>query len=250
MNLTLHNLSAGYGLCNVIEELSAEAKAGQFIALLGPNGGGKSTLIKTIAGLITPNIGTVLWNDISTHTIPIRNRARNMAYLAQDRIANDAMSVRDIVRLGRAPFRGALGQLSITGTNAVNDALIRTQSNTLANRQFGTLSGGEKARCLLARALCVQAPLLLVDEPIAALDPYYQLTLLTLLKEEASRGTLVIAALHDLALAHHFADTIWVIHQGKMVTNDTADKALSPVILSDVFGIEKPKGGWRTASLL
>ena len=116
-------------------------------------------------------------------------------------------------------------------------------------RRFDSLSGGEQARVLLARALAVGAPVLLADEPIAALDPFYQITMMEILKAEAKAGQLVICALHDLSLAAGFADRIWVMNEGRIVQNGTPAKTLSAKTLKTVFGIKAPKGGFSGVSL-
>jgi len=168
-----------------------------------------------------------------------------ISYLAQSRKAMPAMSVQDVVNLGRAPYRGTLGKISSEGHMAIEKALSKTQSDVFAQRRFDGLSGGEQARVLLARALAVEAPILFADEPIAALDPFYQISMMEILKAEAESGKTVITALHDLSLAAQFASRIWVMHQGKIVMNETPKTALSKDILKTVFGIRAPVGGFR-----
>jgi len=247
--IEFENVSAGYGAKNILKNISGTTQGGDFIALIGPNGCGKSTLLKTLCGIIKPTSGHVKLGGVSTSDMPVKSRAKKIAYLAQSREAMPAMSAMDVVSLGRAPYRGSLGQLSPDGIAAINSALVRTQSDALSARRFDSLSGGEQARILLARALAVQAPVLLADEPIAALDPYYQLSMMEILKSEAVSGNTVIAALHDLALAAQFASRIWVMHEGKIITDDTPKKALSEDVLKTVFGIRMPRGGLRPMEL-
>jgi len=242
--IAIRNISASYGDKQVLHDISIGAPPGQFIALIGPNGSGKSTLLKTICGLITPSSGSIQNGDINIHNMPVKARAREIAYLAQARFAAPLMSVEDVVELGRAPYRGRLGKISEDGHAAIEQALERTQLSELRNRRFDSLSGGEQARVLLARALTVEAPVLLADEPIAALDPYFQITMMTMLKAEAESGKTVIAALHDLSLAHQFCDRIWVLHDGKLAVEAAPDEALNKDILRTVFGITRPKGGF------
>ena len=248
--IEVQRVSAGYGPDNVLQGISASANAGEFIALIGPNGGGKSTLIKTIAGLIKPSAGIVSLNTESVHGMPLKSRAREIAYLAQTREAAPSMTVQEVIRLGRAPYRGALGKISADGETVIGSAISRTQIETLLPRPFNGLSGGEQARVLLARALVVGAPALLADEPIAALDPYYQLSMMQMLRDETRSGTLVIAALHDLALARQFADRIWVMDNGQIVADELPDKALAPGVLRSVFGIKAPEGGFQTVEIV
>ncbi len=243
--ITFQNLTAGYGSCHVLESISARAAAGEFIALIGPNGCGKSTLLKTLCGIITPSSGRITLNDKNLREFPLKMRARNIAYLAQSREALPTMQVEEVVRLGRAPFRGGLGKISAAGETAIASALSRTHSEPFKVRRFDSLSGGEQARVLLARALAVGAPVLLADEPIAALDPFYQLSMMQTLKAEAASGKTVIAALHDLSLAAQFADQIWIMHQGTILANGTPNEVLDNENLKTVFGIKLPVGGFR-----
>jgi len=235
--LSIANLSAGYGSREIIHEISAAAKAGEFIALIGPNGSGKSTLLKSIVGIVKPASGRLSFDGQDILSLPPKRRAKSIAYLAQSREAAPAMTVGDIARLGRAPFRGSLGKISPEGQAAISMALSRTDAAQFEDRRFDTLSGGEQARVLLAR------------EPIAALDPYYQITMMDILKSETQAGHTVIAALHDLALATQFADRIWVMHQGRIIADNTPKKALSESVLKTVFGIKAPHGGFKVVSL-
>ena len=247
--ISFQNLSAGYGKCDVLQSISGAAKSGEFIALIGPNGCGKSTLLKTLSGIIKPSSGEVNIKGVALSNMPLKTRARSIAYLAQSREALPAMTVREVVELGRAPYRGGLGKISSGGKSAIKDAITKTQSEAFIDRRFDSLSGGEQARVLLARALAVEAPVLLADEPIAALDPFYQLSMMEILKAEAQSGKTVIAALHDLSLAAQFATRIWVMHQGKIVTDAAPLEALSDATLAKVFGIRAPVGGFQPVRL-
>lgn len=247
--IVLDNLSGGYGTKTILRSITAQAKGGDFIALLGPNGGGKSTLIKTLAGLLSPHGGSVTLEGQDVHALSPQPRARKIAYLAQHREATPGMRGIDIVALGRAPYRGRLGRISEDGQAAIEKACRKARIETFMNRAFDTLSGGEQARVLLARALAVEAPVLLLDEPIAALDPYYQLIMMEILKAEAESGRLVITALHDLALAHQFADRFWVMKEGKLFADATPDTILATGMFEQVFGINPPENGFPTLSL-
>lgn len=242
MNLVIKNLSAGYGKTPVLDGIEAVAKPGELIGLVGPNGSGKSCLLKTIAGLITPSDGDVDFAGQFVHALTPRLRAQHIAWLAQDRSAVWALSVRELVSLGRAPYRGWLGKLSADDESAIDSALASAHCSDLQNRRFERLSGGEQARVLLARALAVGAPLLLADEPTASLDPYFQISIMQSLKDVAKSGQTVIASLHDLSLAEQFCDRIWVMRAGQLVADDTADKALSGTVLADVFKIKNLNG--------
>ncbi len=228
--ITLSEISVQFDGKTVVQDVSATAKPGEFIALVGPNGSGKSSLLKAIAGLVPHTGSTNLPKD---H----RTRAKQLAYLAQTVTAPHRHLVRNIVTLGRTPHIGGLSTLGERDKNAVTMAMTQAGVTEFADRMFGTLSGGEQTRVHLARALSTQAPLLLADEPITALDPYYQLSVMQVLREAAQQGTTVIAALHDLSLAERFCDRIWVMNTGRLVANDTSSRALTAEILRDVFRI-------------
>lgn len=249
--IAFENLTAGYGPCDVLSGLSGEAQAGTVIGLLGPNGSGKSTLLKTLAGLLPARGGAVQLGGQDIADMPLRSRARKLAYLAQIRHAIPYMQTRDVIALGRAPYRGPLGRISEAGESAIETAIARTGSSALMGRRYDSLSGGEQARILLARALAVGAPALLADEPIAALDPRYQLSMMETLRAEAkSHGALVITALHDLALASQYCDQLWVMDKGKIVSRGAPNEALSKTVLKDVFAIAPPRGGFQSAKLI
>ena len=247
--ISFQDLTAGYGPCHVLQSVTARAKSGELIALIGPNGCGKSTLLKTLCGILTPSSGRITFNDKNLRNLPPKARARQIAYLSQSREAMPSMTVKEVVRLGRAPYRGGLGKISTEGQAAIASAMSHTQSNRFASRRFDSLSGGEQARVLLARALTVKAPILLADEPIAALDPFYQLSMMEIIKAEAASGKTVITALHDLSLAAQFADRIWMMHQGNIIADGTPDDVLTAENLKTVFGIKLPIGGFKPLEL-
>lgn len=234
MTLTLKNISVSYGSTAVLHNITAQAETGQLIVIVGPNGSGKSSLLKAMTGLV-PFQGQT--NLPKTRTA----RSRALAYLAQDATAPERRLVRDIIALGRTPHIGALGKLTEGDQDIIHDSLARCDIVDFADRPFGSLSGGEKMRVHLARSFATQAPLLLADEPIAALDPYYQLAVMDALKAYTADGRTVIAALHDLTLARKYADKIWVLKAGQLIQNDTPDKALDATTLAHVFRI-RPDG--------
>lgn len=228
--IAIENITVRFGEKTVVQDVTATANSGNFIALVGPNGSGKSSLLKAIAGLI-PHDGTT--------NLPIgRNqRATSLSYLAQTATAPERRSVKDIIALGRTPHIGALGRLSSADQDIIAGVIERCNLQGFETRLYGELSGGEQTRVHLARTLATQAPCLLADEPITALDPYYQLSILEILRETARQGTTVIAALHDLKLAERFSDQIWVMNSGQLVANNKSDQTLTPDLLRDVFRI-------------
>jgi len=236
MTLILNNISAAYRKKPIIKSVTTSFKPGEFYALIGPNGSGKSTLLKTLCGLLPSQKGTL--KGLNTQ-IP---RAQNIAYMAQDRQAHPLMLVKDIVALGREPYRRPFKPLSADDKTFIQSAITRADIADIEEKPYGTLSGGQKARVHLARTLAVNAPILLVDEPVAALDPYYQLSILTILKNEAACGRIVIAALHDLSLVKTFASQVCVMNGGQLVTSGTYSQTLTADILKDVFRVQMRDG--------
>ena len=228
--MELTNITVRYGDKTVVKDVSAKAETGQFIALVGPNGSGKSSLLKAIAGLL-PHDGTT--------SLPVnrRERARHLAYLAQNSTAPATRLVEDIIALGRTPFVGPFTKLSDKDMRAIKTAAKACDIEPFFGREFGALSGGEQMRVHLSRALTTQAPILLADEPLSGLDPFYQISILNILRETAANGTIVIAALHDLELARRFTDQIWVLHEGQLVANSPSSASLTTDLLKDVFRI-------------
>jgi iron complex transport system ATP-binding protein len=242
--LIIKSLSAAYGKREALKAVNLSARGGEIIGLLGPNGSGKTTLMKTLLGLHKPSSGDTTLNGKPISAMAPRARAKSIAYLAQSRRAAWPMTARDVVTLGRAPHRGSLGRISSAGERAIDKALSDCGASDLATRDITTLSGGEQARIFLARAMAVEADVLLADEPVAALDPFYQLSIMEVLRAQARAGTLVITALHDLSLASHYCDRIWVLDDGKLIADGPPKTALTDAVLADVFNIARPAGGF------
>jgi iron complex transport system ATP-binding protein len=187
--------------------------------------------------LIEPEAGEVRLMDRPLLQWSAQALAQSLAYLPQEAEAHWPVAARRLVALGRLPHRGRFVPLSEADEAAIEDALARCDAAAFANRAMNELSAGERARVLLARALAVQAPVLLADEPAAHLDPAHQLRLMELLRAEAARGTGVIVTLHDLALASRFCDYLVVMSAGRVVTQSEASLALSDEVLQSVFAI-------------
>jgi iron complex transport system ATP-binding protein len=235
--LVVDQISVRYGERIAVQPTSLELEAGCLAALVGPNGAGKSSLLKALAG-IAPRTGRVAWQSQALEPLTARARARTVAYLPQSRAAHWPMNARDLIALGRLPHR-ALGQGETdSDRDAVDWAMQQTEVTALAARGVDELSGGERARVLLARALAVRAPVMLVDEPIASLDPYHQLQILSALKEYAARGALVVAVLHDLQLAARFCTRVVLMCDGTVVGDGVPERVLNADALRRYYRVE------------
>ena len=244
MKLELANLSVAYAGTPILRGLNTQVQGGEFIGLVGPNGSGKSCLLKTIAGILNPYSGSVHMDGGNIHSVDAKSRARTLSYLAQDKAAHWPLPVRGLIALGRAPYRGHLGCLSPQDKLAIDNAVRAAHCTDLQDRRFNQLSGGEQMRVHLARALAVDAALLIADEPNTALDPYYQISLMNTLSAQAKNGKTIITSLHDLSLAKQFCTRIWVLHEGALIHDSNPKNALGKDVLAQVFKVSKTNLGW------
>lgn len=249
-DLNVTGVTAGYRDKTVLREISLTARGGEFIALAGPNGSGKSTLIKVLTGLIGPESGDISVGGQALREIPIRDRARRLAYMPPEGQAAWPLIARRAVALGRAPHLKPLRTLSPVDEAAIEDALDRTGAAPLAGRALNTLSSGERARVMLARVLATEADILLLDEPTAALDPRHQIAVMEVLKAEARRGALVIVAAHALDLAARWCSRVLLMDGGRIAADGLPREVLSEDNLQAVFGASPPGGvrpnAWQT----
>ncbi len=240
--LELDRVSVALSGREVLRDISLTADKGALIALAGPNGAGKSTLLKSIAGLV-PVSGRVLIGGAEIGDLSPGNRARQLAFLAQGRVAHWPMTVKHVVALGRLAY-GRMGpSLTPADTDAIEAAMSATDTIALRDRRIDQLSGGERARALLARALASEAPIVLADEPTEALDPAHRLQIMNALRNETQRGALVIAAMHDLSLAAQYATRAILIDEGKLVAYGSAGDVLSLDRIAQVYGVRPVAGG-------
>ncbi|MCP5421097.1 MAG: ABC transporter ATP-binding protein [Gammaproteobacteria bacterium] len=234
--LSLERVSVALNKKTIVREASLTVRQGEILALIGPNGAGKSTLLKAIAHLL-PFRGAIRWDDDELRRLSARQRARRVAYLGQGQQGFWAITVAELVALGRYPHQSRWWGLSANDRQAVERVLAQTGLTSLAGRPFDRLSGGEKARALLARALAVDAPVLLADEPIVSLDPHHQLRMMDLLRRHAEQGHAVITVLHDLTLASRFCRRLALLHRGAIVAAGDVAEVLTPDHLRDIYGI-------------
>ena len=221
----------------VVQGASLTLRAGELVALVGPNGAGKTTLMRALAGLL-PASGTIEINGRPIEALKPLERARAIAYLPQGHVFHWPMNVAAVVALGRHPHADPFSRTAPTDREAVSRALKATATEAFAGRAVTTLSGGERARVALARALATEAPMLFADEPTASLDPRHQLVVMDLLRRSTRAGGAVLAILHDLTLAARFADRVLVMDGGRIVADGSPANALSPAQIAKVFGVD------------
>ncbi|WP_374942476.1 ABC transporter ATP-binding protein [Sphingomonas sp.] len=225
--IDLRDVSVRLGGRTVVDGVSATLDRG-LIGILGPNGAGKSTLVRAAFGLV-PATGAIAIEGDSV--------ARTVAYLPQGGAIHWPLSVRRLVALGRLPHVAPLARMGWGDEAAVARAMAAADVAHLAERDATTLSGGERARVLLARALAAEARALIADEPLAALDPAHALAVMALLRATAVGGTLVVAVLHDLALAARFCDRILLMDGGRLVADGPPVTVLTADRIAEVYGV-------------
>jgi iron complex transport system ATP-binding protein len=235
--LELDRVSVRIGGRAVLREASLRLAPGRLVALLGPNGAGKTTLLRAAAGLAEAD-GGIRLEGRPLSALTRAERAQTIAYLPQGHQSWWPLTAREIVALGRHPH-GLADPARLAGAHlaAVMSAMARTATVAFADRRIETLSGGERARVMLARVLAVEAPVLLADEPTAALDPRHQLAVMEDLKAESRRGSLVVAVTHDIGLAARMADEIVLMRDGAIVGHGRPDGVLTDAALADVYGV-------------
>lgn len=235
--LSLQHLGYRYpGAAPVLRDVCAEVEAPQVIAIVGPNGAGKSTLLDLIAGQKIPWQGSCSVQGQPLHTMAREEICRLVAHVPQHVPRDVPFTVEEVVLTGRIPYGRGLYE-SHEDHEWMEQAIRRTGLEAFRRRRFNTLSGGEQQRVLLAAALCQQAPVLLLDEPSAHLDPENQALLWELFAELRDSGHLVIVVTHHLALAAQNSDRIWLLNHGQMVGDGPPCDALEPGRLREVFHV-------------
>lgn len=230
MRLAAENISLRRGGALVLDRVSTALEPGKVTAICGPNGAGKSSLLMALAGLLDPVAGQVTLGDTRLGSIHPRLRAQRIGYLPQDAEVAWDVAVENLVRLGRMPHRDR-------GEEAVEAALRALDLMDLRARPVSQLSGGEKARALLARVLAGTPHWILADEPLAALDLGHQRALLQHLAEAARGGAGVVLVLHDLASAMNHADRVLVLRDGRLVADGSPQDALSVQVIANGWGV-------------
>jgi iron complex transport system ATP-binding protein len=230
-------LSLAKGGRTILDRVSLAAESGEVLGIIGPNGAGKSSLLRAAAGLEPGMAGRAELDGVSIAAMPPRRRARVLSYLPQQAEAAWPISVEQAVALGRLPHLGPAERLGEIDRHAVQAAMADAGVAALSERRLTSLSGGERALVLLARALAVEANLLLADEPTAALDPYHQLAVMELFRRLAAGGRTICVALHDLPLAVRFCDRLAVMMEGRLELVGPPEAALDATSLERIYAI-------------
>jgi len=237
------NLGVRYGARVALHAVDFEVPRGQFVALTGPNGSGKTTLIRSLLGFLTPDVGTIELFGTPVGRLSIRERARQVAWVPQDEVLRDDVPLRQYVLYGRYPHHHPLDRETESDRALASRILEEVGLADRADDGILSISGGERQRAILARALAQETPLLLLDEPTSHLDIAHQLDLLSRVRSLSRFGRVtVVAALHDLNLAARYADRIVVLSRGRRVADGTPRDVLSEDLLARVWGVAAELG--------
>jgi iron complex transport system ATP-binding protein len=252
--LSAANITARLGGVTVLDGVDLDLRQGEVLGLIGPNGAGKSSLIRVLAGLIEPDRGEVKIAGRPLAEFAPADLARQIGYFPQAASVHWPISVEALAALGRLPHRQASlspwgGGPNASDRAAIERALAAADVTSFRHADVTQLSAGERARALLARALAVEAPILLADEPVAALDPLHQLSLMQVLQTYAKQGAGVVVVLHDLSLAARFCHRLALLHQGKLVAKGVPDLVLTAERIEFAFGVHV-EFGRKDGSLL
>jgi iron complex transport system ATP-binding protein len=222
----------------ILDDVSLHAESGDFVAVIGANGAGKSTLLSVLAGLLKPDSGSVMLDGVSIREFSGMQLAHRRAYLPQNPRCEWPISVERLVALGLTPTLPALGGLPRSFGPKITQALQACDLLDHREQPATTLSGGELARAMLARALVADPDVLIIDEPIAGLDPKHALDTARRLQLLAEGGKLVIASIHDLTLAGRYASRIFALSNGRVAGDGATPETLTPALIRSAFEVE------------
>ena len=231
-------LAVGYGGKPLIENICLHVRRGEIMTLIGPNGGGKSTILKTLARQLTPMTGAVYLDKQALGQMAEKELAQRLAIVTTERIDPELMTCRDIVSTGRYPYTGRLGLLRAEDRTIVENALAQVHAGELAELHFAQVSDGQRQRVLLARALCQQPDVILLDEPTSFLDIHHKLELLDILKNLVRQQRLaVVMSLHELDLAQRVSDTVVCVEKSGVLRMGPPEQIFTEENIRALYGL-------------
>lgn len=235
--LSAENLAFSYRSHRAVQDVVAQVRAGEVVSVIGPNGSGKSTLLRCLIGLLRPDIGRVRLLGRNVREIQPRERARLIGYVPQMSYQEQPFTVTDAVLMGRRPHSG--WRFRPEDLRIAERVMEQLRITHLADRFIGELSGGQRQKVFIGRALAQEPQLLALDEPISALDVYHQLEVLELVREQAlNHGAGVLMVLHDLSLAHRFSDRVLLLQNGHLQDSGSPADVISHSNIADVYRVD------------
>ena len=230
-----NNLKLCYDEKIILDDINIEIEKGKITALIGPNGCGKSTLIKSISKILTPKSGEVLMGDKNLLKMPPKELAKELAMLPQSSSAPEDLTIYDLVKQGRYPYHNLLSFWSKKDEEIVMESIRKMGLIEEKDRTLENLSGGQRQRAWIALSLCQDTEVILLDEPTNHLDIKYQIEIMNIVKE---LNITVLAALHDMNLVSAYCNKVYMIDKGKVVYGGETKEVLTPKNIKDVFGVE------------
>jgi iron complex transport system ATP-binding protein len=240
--LSLSNIGLSITSKVILESINLELNSGELVVLLGANGAGKSSVLRSALGLVPVSTGESLIDEKLVTTLSSANRAKKVAYLPQKRPLAWPIKVFDVVSLGRYAYGVNLGRLKNDDLELVESAITNCGLEQLRNRRVDTLSGGEAARVHVARAFAANAALLLADEPTAALDPKHQLDVMQLIRRYVDMGGGALVVGHEASLAARFADRLVWMRDGGIIADGTVKETMTAAMMAEIYGVSAQIG--------
>ena len=229
--IELQHLTVGYGKKAILSDINQTIESGQLVCLLGANGVGKSTILRTIAGFQAPLCGTILLNEQDMSSFSTAQRSKAISVVLTERIEVPCMNVVDLIGMGRSPYTGFFGILTKEDKNIIYEAIDMVGISHLATRTFDTLSDGERQKVLLAKALAQQTPVILLDEPTAFLDFHAKVsTLRLLLRLSHETNKTILLSTHDVEMAIQLSDALWIVQNGEIKAGTTLSLTESGIL--------------------
>ena len=235
--MIIDNLNAGYHEKTVVKGVNLEIKKGEIVSLIGPNGGGKSTLLKTVSGELKALGGTVTLDENEIRDIPLKELAKKMSVVGTQRVNPEHMSAFDVVMSGRLPYSDGFGLFKESDKVAANKAADLMNLEGFLQKDFTSLSDGQKQRTLIARAICQEPEYLVMDEPTSYLDIRHRFELMDVIKKLSKEGITVIMSLHELELALSVSDRLILVRSDGKTKAETPRTVLEGGLLQDLYGL-------------
>lgn len=235
--LSAESITVGYGGPDILRDVDLRIPAGKITALIGPNGCGKSTLLRALGRQQPLSAGCVRLGEASIRDLSARQFARHVAFLPQQPVTPEGVTVREVIAYGRYPYTGAFASLSTRDHEAIERAAVKAGVEQLLDVPATELSGGQRQRIWVAMTVAQQTPVLLLDEPTTYLDPAHQIAILDLVRELNAAGRTVVMVVHDMTHAARFADHIVAMRDGQIVAAGETEAVMSAELVNEVFGI-------------
>lgn len=237
--ISAKDLAVGYEK-PLIEHICFQLREGEIMSLIGPNGSGKSTILKTLCGFLRKHAGTVFIEGNNDADISDSERARKIAVLLTERLRPDMMTCREVVETGRYPYTGRFGLLSGSDKAAVDEAVELVQMQDFADCDFSRVSDGQRQRVMLARAICQEPRILILDEPTSYLDIYHKIAFLEILKKlAAQKKPAVLVSMHELDMAEKISDYTVCVKNGEIFKSGKPEEIFRSDVICELFGISR-----------